>query len=228
MSTMRLLLVEDNQRLGTLVRDGLVDAGMAVDWCQSLEEASAARSAARHDLVLVDLGLPDGDGLEFVRAIRREGDAVPILILTARDALGDRVTGLDAGADDYLVKPFANAELAARCRALLRRPGHRLAPVLAAGDLSFDTATRQASYRGAAIDLSRREGSVLEALMRRAGAVMTKEALEETLYAFNEPVTPNALEAAISRLRKRLDEAGATDILHTVRGLGYMLKVRAK
>ena len=197
---------------------------MAVDWCRSVDEASAALSTAGYDLVLVDLGLPDGDGLDLVRAIRRKGDTVPILILTARDALGDRVTGLDAGADDYLVKPFANAELAARCRALLRRPGHRLAPILAAGDLSFDTATRQASFRGAPIDLSKREAGVLEALMRRSGSVVAKEALEETLYAFNEPVTPNALEAAVSRLRKRLDEAGASDLLHTVRGLGYLLR----
>lgn len=221
---MRLLLVEDNDRLGPLVREGLAGAGMAVDWCRSVDEASAALSTAGYDLVLVDLGLPDGDGLDLVRAIRRKGDTVPILILTARDALGDRVTGLDAGADDYLVKPFANAELAARCRALLRRPGHRLAPILAAGDLSFDTATRQASFRGAPIDLSKREAGVLEALMRRSGSVVAKEALEETLYAFNEPVTPNALEAAVSRLRKRLDEAGASDLLHTVRGLGYLLR----
>jgi DNA-binding response OmpR family regulator len=221
---MRLLLVEDNERLGPLVCEGLAGAGMAVDWCRSVDEASAALSTAGYDLVLVDLGLPDGDGLDLVRAIRRKGDTVPILILTARDALGDRVTGLDAGADDYLVKPFANAELAARCRALLRRPGRRLAPILAAGDLSFDTATRQASFRGAPIDLSKREAGVLEALMRRSGSVVAKETLEETLYAFNEPVTPNALEAAVSRLRKRLDEAGASDLLHTVRGLGYLLR----
>jgi len=223
---MRLLLLEDNERLGTLVSEGLTGAGMAVDWCRSIDEASAALAAASYDLVLIDLGLPDGDGLDLVRDIRSRGDTVPILILTARDALGDRVAGLDAGADDYLVKPFANAELAARCRALLRRPGHRLTPVLTAGDLSFDTATRQAAFRGIPVELSKREGSVLEALMRRAGSVMTKEALEDALYAFNEPVTPNALEAAVSRLRKRLEEAGAGDLLHTVRGLGYLLRTR--
>ncbi len=223
---MRLLLVEDNERLGALIRDGLVAEGLAVDWCQTLEDGLSARDTAAYDLVLLDLGLPDGDGLDMVRQMRRQGDTVPILLLTARGELRDRVTGLDAGADDYLVKPFDVVELSARCRALLRRPGHRLAPILTTGDLSFDTATRQATYCGKSIDLSRREGGLLEALIRRAGSVATKESLEQALYAFNEPVTPNALEATVSRLRKRLDEAGAIDMLHTVRGLGYMLRSR--
>jgi DNA-binding response OmpR family regulator len=226
MSTMRLLLIEDNERLGQLIRDGLTKDGLAVDWQQTLEDGEATLEAASFDLVLLDLGLPDGDGLDLIRRLRRASDTIPILVLTARGGLSDRVTGLDAGADDYLVKPFDISELSARCRALLRRPAQGLTPILAVGKLSFDTSSRQAAFDGAQIDLSRREAGLLEVLMRRAGAVLTKQALEEAVYDFNEPVTPNAVEVAISRLRRRLDEAGAKDILHNVRGVGYMLKAK--
>jgi DNA-binding response OmpR family regulator len=224
---MRLLLIEDNARLGGLIQEGLVRDGFAVDWAQTLDEGVQAREAGGHDLILLDLGLPDGDGLDLVRKLRRANDATPILILTSRDGLGDRVLGLDAGADDYLVKPFDLLELAARCRAVLRRPGNRLMPVLVVGALQFDVASRQTTFGAAAVDLSRRESGLLEILMRRTGSVVTKAALEEALYDFNEPVTPNALEAAISRLRKKLDEVGAGDLLHTVRGLGYLLREKS-
>ncbi len=226
MSIMRLLLIEDSERLGALVRDGLAKDGLTVDWRRTLEAGEEARETASFDLVLLDLGLPDGDGLDLVRRLRRASDTIPILVLTARGGLSDRITGLDAGADDYLVKPFDIAELSARCRALLRRPAQGLAPVLSAGKLTFDTAARQAAFDGAPLELSRREAGLLEALMRRAGGVVTKQSLEEALYDFNEPVTPNAVEVAVSRLRKRLDDAGASDLLHTVRGLGYMLKAK--
>jgi len=223
---MRLLLIEDNERLGSLIRDGLTKDGLTLDWQQTLEDGEATLAAATFDLVLLDLGLPDGDGLELVRRLRRAADTIPILVLTARGGLSDRIVGLDAGADDYLVKPFDISELSARCRALLRRPAQGLTPVLQVGKLMFDTASRRASHDGAAIDLPRREAGLLEVLMRRAGTVLTKQALEEAVYDFNEPVTPNAVEAAISRLRRRLDEAGVKDILHNVRGVGYMMKAK--
>ncbi len=226
MSTMRLLLIEDNERLGQLIRDGLTKGGLAVDWQKTLEDGGATLEAAAFDLVLLDLGLPDGDGLDLIRRLRRAADTIPILVLTARGGLSDRVTGLDAGADDYLVKPFDIAELSARCRALLRRPVQGLTPVLSVGKLTFDTSSRQAAYDGTLIELSRREAGLLEVLMRRPGAVLTKQALEEAVYDFNEPVTPNAVEVAISRLRRRLDDAGAKDLLHNVRGIGYMLKAK--
>lgn len=225
MSTMRLLLIEDNPRLGSLIRDGLTKDGLTVDWQQTLEDGEATLAAAAFDLVLLDLGLPDGDGLDLIRHLRRASDTIPILVLTARGGLSDRITGLDAGADDYLVKPFDISELSARCRALLRRPIQGLTPVLSVGKLTFNTSSRQAAYDGAAIELSRREAGLLEVMMRRAGAVLTKQALEEAVYDFNEPVTPNAVEVAISRLRRRLDDAGVKDVLHNVRGVGYMLKV---
>lgn len=226
MSTMRLLLIEDNERLGGLIRDGLTKDGLAVDWQQTLEDGEATLEAAAFDLVLLDLGLPDGDGLDLIRRLRRASNTIPILVLTARGGLSDRVTGLDAGADDYLVKPFDISELSARCRALLRRPVQGLTPVLSVGKLTFDTSARQAAFDGTLIELSRREAGLLEVLMRRTGAVLTKQALEEAVYDFNEPVTPNAVEVGISRLRRKLDDAGAKDLLHNVRGVGYMVKAK--
>ena len=203
---MRLLLVEDSTRLGALLREGLSRDGFAVDWRGDLEGAAEAAASVAYDLILLDPGLPDGDGLDWVRTLRRAADLTPILVLTARGGLEDRVTGLDAGADDYLVKPFELSELAARCRAILRRPGQRISPVLTLGDLAFDVASRQATCGDTPIDLSRREGDLLETLMRRAGSVVTRGALEESLYAFNEPVTPNAVEVAVSRLRLAVEK----------------------
>ena len=221
---MRLLLVEDMPRLGELLSEGLARDGFAVDWRRDIAGAEEAAASATYDLILLDLGLPDGDGLDWVRTLRRASDLTPILVLTARGGLEDRVTGLDAGADDYLVKPFDASELSARCRAILRRPGQRMAPVLTVGDLTFDVASRQAACRDTPIELSRREGDLLEVLMRRAGSVVTRGSLEESLYAFNEPVTPNAVEVAVSRLRRKLDDAGCSGMLHTVRGLGYLMR----
>lgn len=223
---MRLLLIEDNDRLGSLIRDGLTKDGLTVDWQRTLEDGEATLTAAAFDLILLDLGLPDGDGLDLIRRLRRASDTVPILVLTARGGLSDRITGLDAGADDYLVKPFDISELSARCRALLRRPVQGLTPVLSVGKLTFDTSSRQTAHDGTLIELSRREAGLLEVLMRRAGSVLTKQALEEAVYDFNEPVTPNAVEVAISRLRRRLEDAGVKDVLHNVRGIGYMLKAK--
>lgn len=223
---MRLLLVEDNRRLGALIVEGLVREGFAVDWRTSLEAALEARALATYDVILLDLGLPDGDGLDLLRRVRREGDSTPILVLTARGELGDRVTGLDLGADDYLVKPFEVAEVAARCRALLRRPGACLSVVLRHGNVALDTSTRAVTVAGAPVPASPREAALLEQLLRRAGQVVRRASLEDHLYAMDAEVTPNALEVAVSRLRKRLTAAGADVVLRTVHGVGYALIAR--
>jgi len=220
---MRLLLVEDNARLAGLVREGLAAQGFAVDWCDTVDAAEHALAINVYDLVLLDLGLPDGEGLDLVRRSRRRQNAVPILILTARGGLDDRVLGLDAGADDYLVKPFQIPELAARCRALLRRPGASLGTELAIGNVVLRSAERSVWVAGVAVDATPREVGLLECLLRRAGHVVAKPALESALYSMEAEVTPNALEACISRLRKRLTFAGADVQIRTVHGVGYAL-----
>jgi DNA-binding response OmpR family regulator len=220
---MRLLLVEDNRTLGELLAAGLAREGFAVDWRETLEEAAEARSLAPYDAILLDLGLPDGDGLELVRRVRRERDPTPILVLTARGELGDRVAGLDLGADDYLVKPFDVAELAARCRALLRRPGACLGVILESGNVALDTASRTVTVAGEPVATPPREVALIEQLLRRAGQVVPRSSLEDHLYAMDSEVTPNALEVAVSRLRKRLTAAGSDLTLRTVHGVGYAL-----
>ncbi|MGD9810563.1 MAG: winged helix-turn-helix domain-containing protein [Sphingobium sp.] len=223
---MRLLIIEDNERLAGLIATGLDRQGYACDTAVSLGEADDCVAAADYDAVILDLGMPDGDGLAWLSRARRGGRMMPALILTARGALGDRIAGLDAGADDYLVKPAEVEEIAARLRALLRRPGNRAPTVMAIGAMTFDTASRTGSINGAALDLSRREADLLELLMRREGTVIQRGTIEEALYGFNDPVTPNAIDAVVSRLRRKLEEHGETGRLHTVRGVGYMLMVR--
>lgn len=223
---MRILIIEDNRRLAVLTAEGLAAAGFTVDVAHDLADASAALDAARFDALLLDLGLPDGDGLAWLQQMRSRGGQPmpPALVLTARGALHDRVAGLDAGADDYLVKPFEIAEVAARLRALLRRPGLRGQAEIRVGPLHFDPASRNAFANAGRLDLSRRECDLLELMMRKAGSVVRKAAIEESLYAFDSPVTPNAVEAIVSRLRRRLEDAGCADMLHTVRGVGYLLQ----
>mgnify|MGYP005813365063 CR=1 FL=1 len=223
---MRVLLAEDNARLAALMAEGLAAEGFAADVVASVAAAREALAVVGYDLLLLDLGLPDGDGMALIRALRRRHDATPILVITARDGLGDRVGGLDSGADDYLVKPFDMAELAARCRALLRRPGACLGTTLAVANLEFDTSGRAVRVAGRPVRMARRERDLLELLLRRAGQVVAKESLEAALYALEAPVTPNALEAAVSRLRRRLAEAGARVAVHTAHGIGYMLAAR--
>lgn len=220
---MRLLLVEDNARLASLIREGLDRQGFAVDWCETVDGAEHALKINEYDLLLLDLGLPDGEGLDLVRRLRRRQDTMPILILTARGGLDDRVLGLDAGADDYLVKPLQIPELAARCRALLRRPGASLGTELTAGNVMLHSAERSVAVAGLAIEATPREVDLLECLLRRAGHVVAKPALEGALYSMDAEVTPNALEACISRLRKRLTAAGADVQIRTVHGVGYAL-----
>jgi DNA-binding response OmpR family regulator len=220
---MRLLLVEDNQQLAQLIQEGLSSQGFVIDRCGSLKEALATRPAANYELILLDLGLPDGDGMDWVRRLRQANDSTPILILTARGGLNDRLTGLDGGADDYLIKPFEIAELAARCRALLRRPGASLGVILQLGNVALDTTTRTVSVADRRIDFPPREVALLEQLLRRAEQVVRRGQLEESLYSFGEDVTPNALESAVSRLRKRLSSAEANVIVRTAHGIGYAI-----
>lgn len=219
----RLLVIEDNERLAALIAEGLAGLGYRSDIAHSLADADAALAVAAFDAIVLDLGLPDGDGLDWLRG-RQPASEPPALILTARGGLEDRVNGLDAGADDYLVKPFSVEELAARLRALLRRPGRRAEPVLKVGPIRYDTASRSASVGDRPLDLARREADLLELLLRRAGQVVRRGSIEDALYRFDEAVTPNALEAIVSRLRRKLDEAGAVGRLHTVRGVGYLLR----
>jgi len=220
---MRLLLVEDNERLSGFVAKGLRDAGFAVDAVALAEEARAALATTRYDAALLDLGLPDADGMTLLRELRAARQPLPVLILTARDGLSDRVAGLDAGADDYVLKPFEMAELVARVKALLRRPGGALGLVLEIGNMRFDTAARTLEIDGRPVLLSRRELTLLELLMRRQGRVVGKDALEEGLYGFEDGVDSNSVEVHVSRLRKKLAAANARPIIQTVRGVGYLL-----
>lgn len=223
---MRVLLVEDNARLADAVAEGLSKQGFAVDRAATKSEAEGLRRAAEYDLILLDLGLPDGDGRDVVRSVRKSGSSVPILILTARSALGDRVEGLDSGADDYVVKPVELPELVARCRALLRRPSLPGGMTLGFAGITFDPTSRDAAVEGRPIEITRREAEVLEHLLRKGGKVVQRQRLESALYAFDDAVQSNALEACVSRLRRRLSEAGAKAEVHTVRGVGYALMAK--
>lgn len=224
---MRLLLVEDSDRLAPLIVGALQRAGYVVDCVSTLAEADAAVAGVAYDLLLLDLGLPGGDGLDWLRERREKALRCPVLVVTARSRLEDRVAGLDTGADDYIVKPFETDELLARCRAVLRRPGTLLGDRLSAGNLSLDTAAREISIAGRWLEAGKREIALLEALIRRIGHVVRRSVLEDTLYSFGEEITPNAIEAQVSRLRRRLAGAGATVAIHTVRGIGYMLREEA-
>ncbi|WP_225009002.1 MULTISPECIES: winged helix-turn-helix domain-containing protein [Novosphingobium] len=224
---MRLLIVEDNARLAELVAEAMGRRGMACDVAPTLAFADDALACAAYDAVLLDLGLPDGDGRQWLQRQRVRGLDVPVLMLTARSALDDRIGGLDAGADDYLVKPAETEEIAARLRALLRRPGPRAHPVIEVGAVRFDTGSQRTTVNGTAIDLTRRETALLELLMRHAGSVVRRQQIENSLYGFDDEVSANAVDAIVSRLRRRLVEAGAPQILHTIRGLGYLFEERA-
>jgi DNA-binding response OmpR family regulator len=220
---MRLLIVEDEERIAELVRSALVKAGFTVDVLNSALDADAAVRSVSYDAIILDLGLPDGEGLSVLDGMRGRSDMTPVLVLTARDSVEDRVLGLNTGADDYLVKPFAATELVARTKALLRRPGHALGVVLEAGNVVFDTVGREARVNGAAVSLARRELAVLEHLLRRLGRVVPKSVLEEKLYGNDEEPESNTIPVHISNLRKRLMETGADVEIHTVRGVGYLL-----
>ena len=220
---MRLLLVEDNERFAVLLKRGLAAAGFVVDVLPTAEAAAAALRANRFEIVVLDLGLPDADGLDVLGEMRRHQDATPVLILTARGSLEDRVIGLQSGADDYLVKPFALEELIARLQALLRRPGNLLGVTLQLGNIALDTVARQVFVGDQPIFFSAREIAVLEQLLRRSGRVVAKNLLADNLYGLSQEVGSNAIEVYVHRLRKHLAEAGASVQIHTLRGVGYLI-----
>jgi DNA-binding response OmpR family regulator len=221
---MRVLLVEDHAALRDLISDHLYEHGFAVDAVGGAEDALVSIAAISYDAAIIDLGLPKMDGLELLTRMHAgTEDSIPTLVITARDSLSDRVRGLNAGADDYLVKPFDLDELEARLRALLRRPRLHYRPILTRGRLVFDPASRQATVAGRPLELTRRETAVLEELLRSNNKVIVREVLEEHTYGFDEEVSHNALEATISRLRKKLTMAGAGVTIQTKRGIGYLL-----
>ena len=221
---MRLLLVEDDAMIGEAAQQGLRSEGHTVDWLRDGRQASAALSDNDYDAVLLDLGLPRRDGLSVLREWRARGKDVPVLIITARDAVSDRIAGLDAGADDYLVKPFDLDELAARVRAVSRRRAGRSESTLRAGDLELDTASRRVRWKGREVALSGREYALLEALADRPGAYLTRSQLESRLYGWDEEIASNAVEVHIHALRRKLDP----QLIRTVRGLGYALETGSR
>jgi DNA-binding response OmpR family regulator len=220
---MRLLLIEDNERFAALLRQGLASAGFSVDVLTTAQEANTALETGRWDVIVLDRGLPDGDGIEVLTEMRRRADSTPVMILTAHGNLKDRVNGLQSGADDYLVKPFALEELVARLQALLRRPGNLLGLALRLGNLTLDTVARQVFVDDRPITFSAREIAVLEHLLRRSGRVVAKTLLESSLYGPAQEVGSNAVEVHVHRLRRHLVETGASVQVHTVRGVGYMI-----
>jgi len=221
--SMRVLLVEDHRAMRELIVDHLKERGFAVDAVSQGADALAAATAAPTDAVILDLGLPDFDGMEVLTSLRAKLPELPAIILTARDSVDDRLRGLNAGADDYIVKPFNLLELEARLRAVLRRSGGRLSTSYSLGGVVFDTVTRDASARGRRIDLTRREAALLEELLRVPGQVITKDRLEDRLYALEDSGSANALEAAVSRLRRKLAGAHASLRIETKWGIGYRL-----
>ena len=221
---MRVLLIEDNEKLAKFTVKGLEAAGFTVDWLANGADAENALIDVAYDAAILDLGLPDMDGMILIAKIRKRLNNVPILVLTARDGTEDRVAGLNAGADDYLLKPFAMEELVARIRAVLRRPTDALDITLVTGNMILDSTSREFRIDEEVIPLSRREFMVMEHLMRRVGKVVPKAAIEEKTYGFDEEVSPNAVEVIVSRLRKRLRESSASQEILTFRGVGYMLK----
>jgi DNA-binding response OmpR family regulator len=220
---LRLLIVEDNQRLCQAVAESLRAQGFAVDTAASVADGLRAWRAADYDAAVIDLMLPDGTGLDALKEMRNRGNATPVLILTALGAIEERVRGLDGGADDYLVKPFAMQELVARLRALLRRPGAALGRTLTLGSVKLDTSARLATVGDAPLDLTRSELIVLETLLRNQGRVISKERLAECLYDFEQERSANSVETQVHRLRRKLAAAGAEVSLRTLRGLGYLV-----
>jgi DNA-binding response OmpR family regulator len=218
---MRVLIVEDDTAIATGLAATLRGSGYAVDVTATLALASAALRVEPFDLVLLDLSLPDGDGLDWLRQVRRSGSVMPVLIMTARDALPDRVAGLDEGADDYVVKPFEPEELLARMRVALRRSEGRASPVLRHGDLVVDPAAHTVLRNGEPVPLRAKEFALLLALLRGSGQVLSRQRLEQALYGFDEVLDSNALEVHMHHLRRKLDDG----LVKTVRGVGYFVPV---
>ncbi|GLR65796.1 DNA-binding response regulator [Acidocella aquatica] len=216
---MRVLLVEDDQMIGAAVSQALRDAAYAVDWVRDGDTALSSLQSQEYGVVLLDLGLPGKDGTQVLRSIRARHNPVPILIVTARDAVEERVGGLDDGADDYVLKPFEMAELLARMRAVIRRKGGAGGPLLSNGNLALNPATREITHEGIATRLSGREFALMEALLLRPGAILSRGALEDRLYGWGEEVESNAVEFLIHALRKKLGR----DAIKNIRGVGWMV-----
>jgi len=216
---MRILLVEDDELLGDGIVTGLQQEGHAVDWIKDGKTAAMTIPHEEFDAVLLDLGLPRMDGVEVIKVVRKEGVSTPIMILTARDAIEDRVAGLDAGADDYITKPFDLNEVLARLRALTRRSSGRATPVIEHGNITLDPAAREVIFKGSPVKLSRREFSLLHALLQNRGRVISRNQIIETLYGWDEDIDSNALEVHIHHLRKKF----GSDVIRTIRGIGYMV-----
>ncbi len=214
---MRILLIEDDPMVGKAVRQGLVTAGFAVDWVQDGRAADLSLASGSHDLAVLDLGLPRKDGMAVLNTLRQKGNPLPVLITTARDAVADRIAGLNAGADDYLVKPFDLDELVARIRALWRRHAGRATPLLSAGALVLDPLRKIATLAGEPVNLSAKEFAIMEALMQRPGAVLSREKLEESVYPWGAEIGSNAVEVHLHNLRRKLGSA----LIQNVRGVGY-------
>ena len=220
---MRLLVIEDNEELGRLLANGLHSAGFQADLLTNVADAKTVLGTTRYAALILDLGLPDGDGLSIVHDLRHRRDPIPILILTARGGVPDRIKGLRGGADDYLVKPFAFEELVARLEALLRRPGQLLGSSLRLANVVFDTESRQAFIDEKPYVFSARETAVLELLMRRKGNVVSKKLAEDQIFGLAGDVASNAVEVYVHRLRNQLADGGAKVKINTVRGVGYIM-----
>ncbi len=216
---MRILLIEDDTVLGAAVRDQITADGHSADWVHRLDAASEHLRTIPYDLVLLDLMLPDGRGIPYLRALRGRGNATPVIILTALDQVSDRIEGLNAGADDYLIKPFDLAELTARIGSVARRYAGNPNPLIQHGDLEIDLAARSVHRAGRLVPLTAREWALFEALLGHPGQLFSKAQLEDKLYAFGAEVESNTIEVHVSRLRKKL----GPDVVHTVRGIGYRL-----
>lgn len=221
---MRLLLIEDSSRLRDLISETIHNIGWRIDAVDSLRQAEEAEALVKYDLLLVDLGMPDGDGLDFIRQLRRNGSQVPVLVITARVTVEDRIIGLDVGADDYLTKPFNHGELLARCRAMLRRSPVSSLPVIEFGPLRYDPSISQLQIDGQPQALPPRERALIEVLLRDAGRVVPKKKLEAKFSEFGEEMSTNALELVVSRLRKKLELVSDRLVIETVRGVGYLLR----
>lgn len=224
MQSLGVLLIEDEERLAGNLRQGLTEEGIALDWVKSAEEAAQILARKTYDLMVLDIGLPGKSGVDFLRERRAAGDTTPVLFLTARSSVEDRVTGLDSGGDDYLVKPFAFAELLARIHALARRRPTARTPLLKVGDLEFDTVKRRARRAGKAIALSPKEAMLLELLMRRAGETVTRDMIAESVWDSDYNVFTNLIEVFVNRLRQKIDDDAKNSMITTVRGVGYMMR----
>ena len=216
---MRILLIEDDPMIGKSLREALQDAGMSVDWTRNGEDGEAALSDGDYALALLDIGLPDKSGIEVLRTVRKAGNKTPLLVITARDDLDNRVAGLDLGADDYIVKPFEMRELLARIRAVFRRSTGAAVSVLGNGEIELDLGSHEVRYRGKSLVLSAREFTLLRALLDRPGTILSRAQLEEKLYGWGEEVESNAVDVLIHYLRRKFDK----DIIRNVRGAGWLV-----